>query len=105
MGLDYQVCYNGGAQGTKCKQRRLSQQEMAIGATHLKPPPAGENLKKTKIIMLLDHYTNLNNNQLELALGPYSLSPLMELSAHLKKTIKLCEKYARTVSLNDLSLF
>ena len=41
MGLEHQVCYIDGAQGSKCKQLRLSQQDMAIGAPHLLPPLAG----------------------------------------------------------------
>ena len=56
MGLEYQVCYNGGAQWGKCKQRRLSQQETAIGATHLCRLRWGENLKKKKKKNSLEKY-------------------------------------------------
>ena len=49
MGLEYQVCYNGGAQGSKCKQSRFSQQETAFGADAPPPPPAGGKPKKNRI--------------------------------------------------------
>ena len=40
MGLEYQICYNGGAQGGKCNQYRFPYR-------HYVPPPptAGGNLK------------------------------------------------------------
>ena len=44
MGLENQVCYNGGAQEIKCKQSRFP----LIGANAPPPPAAGGNLKKTK---------------------------------------------------------
>ena len=42
MGLEYQVCYNGGAQGSKCTQSRFP----LIGAIAPPPPAAGGNLKR-----------------------------------------------------------
>ena len=44
--LEYQICYNGGAHESKCKKRRLFQQETAIGADTPPPPPAGGKPKK-----------------------------------------------------------
>ena len=47
MGPENQVCYNGGAQGSKCKQRRFSPHlATAIGALPLRRLRRGENLKK-----------------------------------------------------------
>ena len=45
MGLENQVCYNGGAQGTKCTQSRFP----LIGAI----AQAGGNLKKMKRMNVL----------------------------------------------------
>ena len=42
MGLEYQVCYNGGAHESKYKQSRFP----LIGAIAPPPPAAGGNLNK-----------------------------------------------------------
>ena len=49
MGLEYHVCYNGGAHESKCKQYRFPHR-------HYVPPPpiAGGNLKKKEIHFVSD---------------------------------------------------
>ena len=48
MGLEHQVCYNGGAQGSKCTQRRFPHRHYVP-----QPPTAGGKPKKKKKELLL----------------------------------------------------
>ena len=67
MGLENQVCYNGGAQGSKCKQSRFP----LIGAIAPPPPAAGGNLKKGTNRLIIIEDTDLDVETLEVTPRSY----------------------------------